>query len=79
MTTTHKVEIVVHVDDLLGKDQQTELIDDLKRNTGVEDAHFTPGHAHLLIVDYDPDEMSVHDVLDKVRKENRRAELIGPM
>jgi hypothetical protein len=79
MTTMHKVDIVIHVDDLLGKDQQTELIGDLKRHEGVKDAHFTPGHAHLLIVDYDRDQMSVHDVLDKVRKENLRAELVGPM
>ena len=79
MTIMHKVQILVHVDDLLGKDQQTELIDDLKRHTGVKDAHFTPGHAHLLIVDYDRDQMSAHDVLENVRKDNLRAELVGPM
>lgn len=79
MTTMHKVEILVHVDDLLGKDQQSELIDNLKRHKGVEDAHFTTGHAHLLIVDYDRDQMSTHDVLENVRKENLRAELVGPM
>jgi hypothetical protein len=79
MTTLHKVEIVVHVDDLLGNEQQTELIDYLKKDDGVKEAHFTPGHAHLLIIDYDRDRLSAQDVLHKVRSEHLRAELIGPI
>lgn len=79
MATMHKVEIVVHVDDALAAEQQAELISDLCKNGGVEAAHFTPGHAHLLVIDYDRDQLSAHDVLDRVRRDHLRAELIGPI
>ena len=79
MTNMHKVEIVVHVDDVLGKDQQAELIADLKKRGGVEAAHFTPGRAHLLVIDYDSDKISAQDVLGHVKRDHLRAELIGPV
>ena len=79
MGTIHKVEIVVHVDDTLGEEQQTELIDDLRKHGGVSEAHFTPGRAHLLVVDYDSDQLTSQEVLERVRKEHLRAELVGPI
>ena len=79
MSTPHQVEIVIHVDDALGDDQQAELIEDLRRQGGVEAAHFTPGRAHLLVVDYDRDQLSAQQVLERIRKEHMRAELIGPI
>jgi len=79
MATMHKVEIVVHVDNVLGDAQQAELISDLQKNSGVEEAHFTPGRAHLLVIDYDRDQLSAQDVLERVRRDNLRAELIGPI
>jgi hypothetical protein len=79
MATMHKVEIVVHVDDVLGEAEQAELVSDLKKHGGVEEAHFTPGRAHLLVIDYDRDQTTAQDVLEKVKRDNLRAELIGPM
>jgi hypothetical protein len=79
MASTHKVEIVVHVDDVLGETEQSELIGDLQRHSGVEEAHFTPGRAHLLVIDYDPDQLSAKEVLEHVRRDHLRAELIGPI
>jgi hypothetical protein len=79
MATMHKVEIVVHVDDVLGEAEQAELVSDLKKHGGVEQAHFTPGRAHLLVIDYDRDQTSAQDVLEQVKRDNLRAELVGPM
>ena len=79
MATMHIVEIVVHVDDVLGEAEQTELVSDLKKHGGVEEAHFTPGRAHLLVIDYDRDQTSAQDVLEQVKRDNLRAELVGPM
>ena len=79
MTTMHKVEIVVHVDDVLEENQQAELINDLRKHGGVEEARFTPGRAHLMVIDYDRDQLSAQDVLDHVRRDHLRAELIGPI
>jgi len=79
MAAMHKVEIVVHVDDVLDEKQQSELLDDLQKSGGVGSAHFTPGRAHLLVVDYDRDQVSAQDVLNQVKREHLRAELIGPI
>jgi len=79
MTTMHKVEIVVHVNDVLDEDQQAKLISDLRKRGGVEEAHFTPGRAHLLVIDYDRDQISTQDLLERIRGEHLRAELIGPI
>lgn len=79
MATMHKVEVVVHVDDVLDNAQQAGLINDLRKHGGVEEAHFTPGRAHLLVVDYDRDQLSAQEVLGCVRREHLRAELVGPM
>ena len=79
MATMHKVEIVVHVDDVLGEAEQAELVSDLTKHGGVEDAHFTPGRAHLLVIDYDRDQITAQDVLEQVKRDNLRAELVGPM
>ena len=79
MTTMHKVEVVVHVDDVLEENQQAELINDLRKHGGVEEARFTPGRAHLMVIDYDRDQLSAQDVLDHVRRDHLRAELIGPI
>ena len=79
MATMHKVEVVVHVDDVLDAAQQAELINDLRKHGGVEEAHFTPGRAHLLVIDYDRDQVSAQEVLECVRSGHLRAELVGPV
>ena len=56
-----------------------ELVKDLQKHGGVEEAHFTPGRAHLLVIDYDRDQLSAQDVLEQVRRDHLRAELIGPI
>lgn len=79
MTSMHKVEIVVHVDDMLSEEQQAGLVNDLRKQDGVDAAHFTPGHAHLLVIDYDRDKLSAQDVLELVKRDHLRAELVGPI
>ena len=79
MTTMHKVEIVVHIDDVLDEAQGDELINDLRKHGGVDEARFTPGRTHLLVIDFDRDKLSALDILERIRKEHLRAELIGPI
>ena len=77
MGATHKIEIIVHVDDALNEDQRASLILGLNGHEGVEHAHFTPGLDHLLVVDYDRDLLKAQDVLGYVKKNHIGAELIG--
>ena len=78
MGNIHQVEVVVHVDDELTNDQRTELVDHLKGCNGVEDAHFTPGRHHLMLIDYDRDQLHSKDVLGFVKETHTTAELVGP-
>ena len=79
MVAFHQVEIVVHVDDVLAKEQRDSLIHDLQKHEGVEKAQFTPEREHLLLVDYDRNKLHAQDVLKFVRQEHINAELIGPV
>ena len=79
MGNVHQVEVVVHVDDALDEGQQAEMVKQLRGCEGVENAHFTPGRAHLLLIDYDRDRVQSRDVLDYVRRNHKGAELVGPV
>jgi hypothetical protein len=79
MSNIHQVEVVVHVDDALNEGQRAEMVRHLRDCEGVEDARFSPGRDHLLLIDYDRDRMQSKDVLDFVRQTHGGAELVGPM
>ena len=78
MGNIHQVEVVVHVDDALSDGQRTDLVSHLKGCDGVEDARFTPGRNHLMLIDYDRDQLQSKDVLGYVRETYAAAELVGP-
>ena len=78
MGNIHQVEVVVHVDEALSDGQRSELVSHLKGCDGVEDASFTPGRNHLMLIDYDRDQLHAQDVLGYVREAHTAAELVGP-
>lgn len=79
MGNVHKVEVVVHIDDALNDGQRSDLVSQLREHDGVEDARFTPGRDHLMLIDYDRDRLHAQDVLSYVRETHTRAELVGPI
>lgn len=50
----------------------------LKGCDGIEGARFTPGRNHLILIDYDRDQLHSKDVLAYVRETYTAAELVGP-
>ena len=78
MGSIHQVEVVVHVDDALDEGQRFDLVSHLRNCDGVEDARFTPGRDHLMLIDYDRDQLHAQDVLSYVKETHTGAELIGP-
>lgn len=78
MRRASKIEVVVHIDDALNEDQRLDFVSRLRGCDGVEHASFTPGHQHLLLVDYDRDQLNALDVLGYVG-EFQKAELVGPI
>jgi hypothetical protein len=79
MGNIHQVEVVVHVDDALNESQRSDLVRHLRGRDGVEDARFTPGRDHLMLIDYDRERLHAQDVLGYVRETHTGAELVGPV
>jgi len=75
----HTVEIVVHITESLGEHQRDNLVATLEGNDGITTAEFCPLRYHLMLVRYDRDLYSSHDVLDRVKSQNVDARLIGPV
>ena len=77
--TNQSVEIVLHVDDVLGEEQRNDLALSLRSNDGVYDARFTPNRDHLMLVKYNRVKYKAIDILHKLTSNSVRAELIGPV
>jgi hypothetical protein len=81
MTTecSHKIGLVLHVDDALAETHRNHIEVALESEQGVSSAHFTERRPHLMVVEYDPDVTSSVHILKKVTGHRVRAELIGPI
>ena len=75
----HTVEIVVHISETLGEQRREDLITALEDSDGITTAEFCPLRYHLMLVRYDRDLYSSHDVLGRVKSQNVDARLIGPV
>ena len=73
------VEIVVHVDETLTEDQRSELVTVLQESEGIDGAEFCGSRNHLMLVQYDRDQLSSQDVLWRVTSQHMHAELVGPV
>lgn len=81
MTTplSHKIGLVLHVDDTLGDKVRNNIEASLQAEQGVSSAHFTERRPHLMTVEYDPDVTTSAHILNKVHSQNVHAQLIGPI
>jgi len=75
----HSVEIVVHVDEMLGEEKRAALISALENHDGIVTAEFCPLRYHLMLIRYDRETFNSQDVLGKVKDQDVHAELIGPV
>ncbi len=75
----HSVEIIVHLTEHLGEKQRQELVAALQEHTGIDAVEFCPLRYHLMLIRYDRDSYTSQDVLDRVKKQNLDARLIGPV
>jgi hypothetical protein len=73
------VEIVVHVSENLEDQQRSNLVTALEQETGIVSAEFCPLRYHLMLVRYDRDHYSSHDVLTAFDAQKVNARLIGPI
>ena len=76
---SHKVGLVVHIDDHLGDERRGHIEQAIRSTSGVSTAHFTDNRPHLMVVEYDPAQVSSTDILHNVNNQSVHAELIGPI
>jgi hypothetical protein len=75
----HNVEIIVHVDETLGEQRRNDLVEVLNGTEGIHSAEFCPLRYHLMLVQYDRNNINSQVVLSKVQAQSVHAELIGPV
>ena len=73
------VEIVVHLSGQLDDQQRNNLVVALENTTGIVSAEFCHLRDHLMLVKYDRDHYSSHDVLAAFETQKVNASLIGPI
>ena len=73
------VEIIVHVDEMLGETKRAELVNALEGIEGISSAEFCPLRWHLMLINYDRELLNSQQVLTGVVANNVHAELIGPV
>lgn len=76
---SHKIGLVLHIDDNVGEDRRTDIEQAITSEHGVSSAHFTDHRPHLMVVEYDPGETSSMSILQTIGHQSVHAELIGPV
>jgi len=70
-------KIVLHIDETLSSADRIQLESKLTQAKGIVEAHIDSRKHHLMLVDYDHDELSRVNVLQKVQSQGVHAELCG--
>lgn len=71
------IDVVIHIDENLDDQHIHDLERDLAGVAGVYSACVNERARHLLLVDYDPDDLQALDLLDRVEHNGVHARLIG--
>ena len=74
---TSIADVLVHIDELLSKEERTRLEEEIRKNECVVCASVPAGKMHLMLVLYNPECTTAKDILDKVKQQGVHAELVG--
>lgn len=72
-----KADVTVHIDETLDEGRIHQVCSELERIEGVYSVRCAEHQRHLLIVEFDPDTVGSHAVLDNITQQGLHAELIG--
>jgi len=73
----HRTDVVIHIDEELSDEAIHDLEADLSQIDGVYSACVNDRARHLMLVDYDPDDVRAGLLLNEVKAHGVHAELIG--
>ena len=74
-----KIEVIIHVDETLDEARRRDLAGALEQHAGIYAAEFCPLRYHLMLINYDREQLSSQDILGLVSGERVTAQLIGPI
>lgn len=74
---TYRSDVIIHIDELLQDHEIHALERDLGHIDGVYSACVNDRARHLLLVDYDPEDVRAAHLLEAVRRRGVGAELVG--
>lgn len=76
-TESKMVDVMIHIDPDTDHDEREYLRDMLLKQSGVDAAAYHDDKPHLMLIEYDPDEVTSQQLLNVVLKRGIRAELVG--
>ena len=71
------VDVTVHIDETLDSMLRGQIADKLRMIRGITNASIRDKTPHLMVVEFDPEQLCTRDILDAVTSNGVRAELIG--
>ena len=76
-TESKMVDVMIHIDPDTDHDEREYLRDMILKQNGVDAAAYHDDKPHLIMIEYDPDEVTSQQLLNIVLKRGIRAELVG--
>ena len=73
----HHADMLVHIDEELAAGELQELERTLGAESGIYSACVSDKTTHLLMVEYDPEDISAKHILDRVHETGVHAEIVG--
>ncbi len=71
------VDVMVHIDPETDHAQREDLRDLILKHKGVDAAVYHDDKPHLMVIEYDPDEVTSQQLLEIVTDRGVHAELVG--
>jgi len=73
------VELIVHIDENLDEERRKGLVKKISEDSGIFSVEFTPLRHHLVRIRYDRQAVQSMDILQKIKRQNVSAQLVGPI
>jgi hypothetical protein len=70
-------DVTIHLDETMDHDRRAAIADTVRAHKGVMGVAHHDTKPHLMIVEYDPEEVHARELLQVVRDEGVHAELVG--
>jgi hypothetical protein len=77
MTNTHLTDVTVHIDENIDHDARAKIQEKLRGLAGVDSVVSHDDRPHLMMVQYDPQQLSSQAILACVKEQGVHAEMIG--